>query len=90
VCAAGQHRFDPARVNGVNDLFAVGGDNYAIDISRGERAFRDPADHRFSGDLDKGFSWQTRRTVTSGNNGDCSVFGSLLRNVARVIHGVTD
>jgi hypothetical protein len=50
--SCGELDFDPGRLNGVNNLLTVSGDDYAIDITGRPRALRDPANHGFSGDFD--------------------------------------
>jgi hypothetical protein len=73
----GQLRLDSGSLNDIDDLPAVSRNYYAIDIACGARAFGDPANHRFSGNFDEGFSWQTARCEAGWNNGN------------RAIHGVT-
>jgi hypothetical protein len=43
-------------MNGIDDLVTVCGDYHSVYIPRGERTFRNPTDHGFSSNFDKGFS----------------------------------
>jgi hypothetical protein len=63
-------------LNGVNNLLAVSSNNYAIDVACSARTFSNPANHRFTGNFDEGFSWQTGRREAGWNNGDRAIHGA--------------
>ncbi len=71
-----QHRLDSCLFNGIDYLLAVGSNNYAIDVAGGACTFSNPANHRFSGNFDEGFSWQTGRREAGWNNGDRAIHGA--------------
>jgi hypothetical protein len=74
--ARGQDGLDAGLLNRIDNLLAVSGNNYAIDIAGGACTFSNPANHRFSGNFDEGFSWQTGRREAGWNNGDRAIHGA--------------
>jgi len=55
----------------VGDPLVIGGDDDCIDAIGGRSTTVDVLDHRSANDIGENFPGETRRIVTSGNDGDC-------------------